>query len=369
MMLKTEGLEGNGVLSAQDEQIALIKESLSDIFEIVENSKDGGDITHYYSINFDLFLTISAMKKRGKTIGVVHLLPETTANGINLPKFVKKIFYKYITTFYKKMDYLITMNPNYIDILKKYGIKREKVFYIPNCVSNQNFYPINDRINQENINQENTNQENTKTWCENAKRTKGDIRKEYHLEEERFTVLCVEQIQNREGIIDLFEIALQMPEVQFVWVGDFLLGKLLNDYDEISEFLRQPPENVKFLGRIEQGEMNDIYNMADVMFLPFFGEEFPTSIIESMCCNIPILVRGLETYKPILSNYTLAGNSNEEFIHILTKLMIDTKYYRDAVEKAVAGNRFYSKEHVSQMWRTYYNHILFTQSEEFREER
>lgn len=364
MMLKTEGYAGNGLMPKQGEQIAFIKESLSKNFEIVENSKDGGDITHYYSTDLFLFFTISAMKKRGKTIGFVHVLPEISTNSVDLPRYAKKIFYKYIIAFYKKMDYLITVNPSHIEILKRYGIKGEKIFYIPDYVSTQKFHSVSELVNQASI-----SQEDKIMMYKNNSDAKAVYKKAYQLDEERFTVLSVEQVQNMDEIEILFEIALQMPEVQFLWIGDYYLDKLTNDFSNVEDFLQQPPENVKFLGLFDEEEMNDIYRVADVLFLSYFGDKFPAVIVESMHCSIPVLVRELEAYRSILSDYTLAGNSNEEFIHILTKLMIDTLYYRNAVEKAEAGDRFYSKEHISQMWLSYYNHILFTQSEEFRMER
>ena len=45
-------------------------------------------------------------------------------------------------SFYKRMDYLVTVNPVFIDKLEAYGIPGDKITYIPNMVSEKNFYPL-----------------------------------------------------------------------------------------------------------------------------------------------------------------------------------------------------------------------------------
>ena len=42
-------------------------------------------------------------------MGYVHFLPETVENSISLPRFAKNLFYKYMISFYKRMDYLVTV--------------------------------------------------------------------------------------------------------------------------------------------------------------------------------------------------------------------------------------------------------------------
>lgn len=94
----------------------------------------------------------------------------------------QEYFYKYMLSFYKRMDYLVTVNPVFIDKLAEYGISKEKITYIPNVVSEKNFYPLK----------------------EEAKRK---IRKKYGIRPEAFTVLCAGQLQKRKGIFDFLDVA------------------------------------------------------------------------------------------------------------------------------------------------------------------
>lgn len=342
MLSKADMAQGHGVLSAHDEQVALVREVMGEDWDILENSKKHGDITHYHTINPEFFLGLPFAKRKGKTVGYVHFLPETVENSIHLPRFCKQIFYWYMLKFYKHMDYLVTVNPYFIERLKHYGVPEEKVSYIPNFVSEEQFYPLGGE-------------------------QKRETRREYGLSEEKFTVLCAGQLQKRKGIFEFAEIARQMPDIQFVWAGDFSFGRISDGYEEIQELMKDTPDNLKFLGLVERSKMNAVYNMADVMFLPSYEELFPMTILESMNCRVPVLVRELEIYEPILFDYALYGKSNEEFIHILTRLKKDKAYYNRAAEKSFEGHENYSRKKIGQMWKDYYTQILYSEEKEWKQ--
>lgn len=334
MMSSADKVKGQGVLSAYEEQVALVKNNLNE-YDVRINKVKFADIIHYHTIDLEFFLTLPFAKISSATVGYVHFLPETLKNSIKLPKIIEKMFYKYVIQFYKNMDYLVTVNPYFIDKLANYGIKREKITYIPNYVSSKNFYKM-------------------------SKSKKSEIRKKYGIEKNKFVVLTVGQLQKRKGIFDLVEIAKKMPDVQFVWAGGFSFKKISDGYEELKRILKNPPDNIKFLGIIPREEMNDIYNASDVMFLPSYEELFPMAILESANCKIPILLRDIELYKGILEGYYLSGITNEDFINEILKLKNDNLYYNKASQMAEKCSKYYSEENVAPMWRAYYNRIYKT---------
>lgn len=333
MLSQADKVKGQGVLSAYDEQVNLVKEGLKDQFIVTENKWPRADIIHYHTVNLIYFLSIPLAKMRGVTVGYVHFLPETVDTSLQMPKIFKKVFYKYLIQFYKSMDYLVTVNPYFIERLATYGVDPDKVTYIPNFVCDKQFYPMEGSA-------------------------KKNLRKKYGLNQEKFTVVCVGQLQRRKGIFDFIEIAKQMPHMQFVWAGGFSFGKMTDGYKEIKEVVENPPENIKFLGIIERELMNEIYNLGDVMFLPSFEELFPMTILEAMNCKIPILLRDIEIYKNILFDFYLRGNNIEEFKEILDQLAEDKIFCEKACAKSWKGHEFYHRDHVLNMWEKFYNSIL-----------
>lgn len=332
MMSSATKIKGQGVGSAYIEQVNLVKSGLADRFIVTENARVKPDITHYHTLNPDYYLFRKSRTKNGRSVGYVHMLPETVETSLNLPRFMKQIFYKYMIKFYDSMDYLVTVNPYFIGRLEHYGVDRSKVTYIPNYVSSEVFHPV-------------------------SREEKATLRKKYGIPEDKFVVVCAGQLQIRKGVFDFVEIAKRMPDVEFAWAGGFSFGKITDGYKEIQQLSENPPANLKLLGIIDRQYMNEIYNIGDVMFLPSFEELFPMTILEAMCANVPILLRDLDIYPDILFDFYSKGNSVDEFIAELDRLRTDKEYYSERVAASKRGNEFYSKEHVTKMWDEFYTMV------------
>ncbi len=332
MMSIATSVKGQGVGSAYTEQVNLIRNELSDKFEVTVNQRIRPDITHYHTINPNYYLTRRSRTKNGRSVGYVHMLPETVETSLNLPRFAKKIFYWYMIRFYKSMDFLVTVNPYFIEKLAEYGVAREKVTYIPNYVSSRQFHPL-------------------------PAEEKLALRERYGIGTDRFTVVCAGQLQVRKGFFDFVEIAKRMPDADFVWAGGFSFGKITDGYAEISKIMENPPPNLKLPGMIDREKMNEIYNLGDVMFLPSFEELFPMTILEAMCAHIPILLRDLDIYPAILFDFYSKADGVDGFVRELERLRSDKDYYVRQTEASRRGNEFYSKEHVKQMWDDFYTMV------------
>ncbi len=114
MLSSADKVKGQGVGSAYLEQVNLVKEGLKDEFDVKINSLERCDIMHYHTIDLDHYLTVPIYKTNSVTVGYVHFLPETMDNSLELPPIAKKSFYQYMMSFYKSMDYLVTVNPCFI---------------------------------------------------------------------------------------------------------------------------------------------------------------------------------------------------------------------------------------------------------------
>lgn len=332
MLSKADSVDGQGVGSAYIEQVNLIKEELADTFEVRINSRKKADITHVHSINPGFYFRFR--KKKGVRVMYCHFLPETLKGSVKLPKPLFAVFKKYVMSFYKKAEYLVVVNPIFKQDLIRLGVKEERIVYIPNYVSKENFYPL---PSSEIV----------------------EVRKQYGIAPDSFVVLGCGQVQTRKGVLDFVEVAKKNPDITFVWCGGFSFSKITDGYAELKKVMDNPPcDNLKFLGIIPRTEMNKMFNMADCLFMPSYNELFPMSILEAVSCDKPVVLRNLDLYKEILWDDYLCGENNEDFSEIIHRLSNDKEYYAKAQEYSRKIAEYYSKKNVAELWKNFYLSIL-----------
>jgi|GEM_PF-76633 len=329
MLSTADNVPGQGVGSAYEEQVALVKKCKK--FKVRINDPRDADIIHCHTV--DLWNYFRMVNTKGTSVCYVHFLPDTLDGSIVLPGVAFSVFKEYVTIFYNSADHLVVVNPTFIEKLTEFGIDRDKITYIPNYVSKDTFY-------------------------EEPKEKILKTRNEYGIKEDAFVVLGVGQVQTRKGVLDFIDVAKRNKDVTFVWCGGFSFGKITDGYDELKEVCENPPENVKFVGIIDRSKMNDMYNMADMLFMPSYNELFPMSILEAVNSHKPILLRDLDLYKDILFGKYLKGNNNDDFSFYINKLKTDKKLYKHCQEDSQAISEFYSKEHVLNMWIDFYTSIV-----------
>ena len=326
MLSSADKVAGQGVGSAYLEQVNLVREGASDLFDIYINSHKKCDIVHVHTVDLWNYFRMN----KGVSVCYVHFLPDTLDGSIKLPRFAFNVFKKYVTKFYNKADHLVVVNPIFIDDLVKFGIDREKITYIPNYVSREKFY----------------------------KKDASLIRKKYNISKDAFVVLGVGQVQTRKGVMDFIDVANKMPDTTFVWCGGFSFGRITDGYDELKKIYENPPKNVIFTGIVPREEMNDMYNMADVLFMPSYNELFPMSILEAINSSKPLLLRDLDLYKDILFEKYMKGTNNDKFVSKLNDLKNDKKLYDKYSKLSNEISEFYSKEHVLEIWKEFYQSIV-----------
>ncbi len=200
----------------------------------------------------------------------------------------------------------------------RFGIDKHKIQYIPNFVSKETFY----KQEQNHILQ---------------------TRDQYHIDRKQFVVLGVGQVQTRKGVKDFIEVAKMLPDITFVWAGGFSFGKITDGYEELKQLYENPPQNVHFIGIIPRESMNDIYNMADMLFMPSYNELFPMSILEAINSQKPLLLRDLELYGDILFRKYLVADNNKDFAQIIQNLKNNSSLYHQYQQASYEISQYYSK--------------------------
>lgn len=333
MLSQATSVDGQGVGSAFLEQVALVKEC-DDIFEVDINSqKHNFHIHHLHTVNPQYRLRLNT--NHHIVVAYVHFIPSTLDGSIKMNKVFFNFFKKYVVNTYRKADELVVVNPAFIPPLVELGIDKENITYIPNFVDHEKFHKLSD--DERNV-----------------------LRDKYGIPHDKFVVLGCGQVQTRKGVLDYIEVAKRNPDKVFVWAGGFSFGKMTDGYEELKEIMDNPPANVKFIGIIPRIEMNGIFNMSDLLFMPSFSELFPMSILEAVNSQKPVLLRDLDLYEEILfkdKECYAVGKDVDEFDQQIKKLASDKSYYEKYSKGSQVISDFYSKEHVKNLWREYYPRI------------
>lgn len=190
MFSSANKVAGQGVGAVYTELMGLLKHDFSNEFEVNVNRYTRSDISHYHTIDPKFYLSTFS-KKRGRKIGFVHFVPSTLDASLKLPRVARWTLDKYTLAFYKRMDQLVVVNPNFIPKLEAYGISRDKVTYIPNFVSQRTFHPVSTEKRQA-------------------------LRHANGFKPDDFVIFGAGQVQDRKGVSDFIKLAKQNEISDFV---------------------------------------------------------------------------------------------------------------------------------------------------------
>lgn len=329
MFSSADKVAGQGVGAVYEELMRLLADYLPNEFNIRVNNYKPSVISHYHTIDPRFYLSTWS-KKRGRKIGYVHFLPDTLDSSLSLPGVARVSLNKYVISFYKRMDQLVVVNPNFIPRLAAYGIDANKVTYIPNFVSTATFHPV-------------TTDERT------ALRTK------FGFKPDDFVVFGAGQVQERKGVDDFIALAKRYPDVQFVWAGGFSFGVITNGYNRLKQAVADAPANLKFTDIIPRDTMIDYYNAADLFLLPSYEELFPMAVLEAFATHTPVMVRRLDLYDQIIEPYAMEASDVAEMGALIQQLRQNPEMRARYTALSEKATETYSEAHLASVWKDFYH--------------
>ena len=331
MFSSADKVKGQGVGSAYDELIRLLKVHFPKEIKVCINKFDKSDISHYHTIDPRFFVSTFS-KKRGVKVGYVHFLPETIEGSLNIPQPFRFLFFKYLISFYKRMDQIVVVNPTFIPKLVNYGILKDKITYIPNFVRKEEFYEYSPKEKQ-------------------IVKEKLGIRK-------AFTVLGIGQVQERKGVKDFIKLAKNNPDKMFIWAGGFSFGRMTDGYKELKKVVDNPPKNLKFVGIVPREQLVDYYNACDLFLLPSFNELFPMSVLEAFSCGVPVMLRDLDLYHSIIKGLYYPTKNFDEMNEGINKFSTSQELISKFKLLSSKASHEYSEDHLAQIWLDYYKSLI-----------
>ena len=136
-----------------------------------------------------------------------------------------------------------------------------------------------------------------------------------------FIVCCIAR-DNQQKKIDLFiEIAKQMPDIAFVWMGND------NSYTRLSD-------NIFLFGKVPTAAVYLKY--MDLFVLPSNYEGLPMSIIEALSMSLPVVASDVGGISELLdgTNGFTSENRVEDFTSKINRILSDPVLYKSMSKKA-----------------------------------
>lgn len=250
------------------------------------------DIVHINTFGIKSYLLAKNARRKGKKVIMhAHTTEEDFRNSFILSNAISPLFKKWLVKVYRQGDRLITPTPYSKSVLEKYDLQ------IPiHAVSNGISLDAFQRDPQKGKN----------------------FRAYYGFDEATPIILCVGLMIHRKGILDVIEIAQQMPDCQFVWCG-YTNPHLITK--EIRSAIRTKPANMHFLGFVD--ELISAYSAADVFFMPTYEENEGIVILEALAMKTPIVVRDIPVYHDWLDHgiHCYKGKNNSDFITYIRSIL------------------------------------------------
>lgn len=203
---------------------------------------------------------------------------------------------------------------NVSDIIKKFPNAQNKLEILRNGYSSTDFFVKN--VSKENV------------------------LKKYNIDKNfDKIVLFVGRISKMKGLDTLFKAAkiYEKENILTLIAGDGIykeeLLKMKNKFDL---------KNIIFIGNRNQSELNDLYNIADLLVLPSRKEALPMVIIESLACGTPVVVTNLNGISKIINkNLGLTFEMDDEkmLANQINKILNkEIKFNKEQIIKHIQNN-------------------------------
>lgn len=298
---KIENIKHSGVGRALKlQQLALTSAGI----EWTTNIEDDFDILHINTVFFNSDKILRLARKKNKSIVYhAHSTMEDFKNSFIFSNVLAPVFKRRIIRLYSSADVIVTPTEYSKGILERYGITKP-IYNISNGTEIDRFQK---KAGQRQM-----------------------LLNYFKLQPTDKIILSAGLWIKRKGILDFIEIAKQLPQYKFIWIG--ATSKLLTP-SSILNAIKNSPSNVFFPGYIDNKELfESAFMSADLFFFPSYEENEGLVILEALSCKQKIVARDIGAYKSwLVNNYNcLLGTKNEEFINLIeTALNSELKEMRE----------------------------------------
>lgn len=186
------------------------------------------------------------------------------------------------------------------------------------------------------------------------------LRSKYPLPEE--FILFVGTIEPRKNIGTLLRAYRRLRNDYKLTAGLVLAGSVGWLSDQVFEDVEQLglKDHVTFLGRVENGNLVYLYNVARCLAHPAYYEGFGLTPLEAMACGTPVAASNVSAVPEVVGDAALLvdPNSDEALAVALQRLLTDESLRTSLRDKGLARARTFSWERAAEHTLAVYRDVL-----------
>lgn len=233
-----------------------------------------------------------------------------------------------------KSSIFIAISKEIEEDLKNYGIKKEKIVYIPNGGDEKTYHPLSSDNQKKKL-----------------KISKG-------IKKNSIVLLYAGALNKRKGIHDLLYVLKTFNNFEGKELEVILCGP---DYDNIYQnFIKDVsfPMDVKYMGSVN--DLQEYYQLADVFIFPSYSEGLPNVLIEASLCGLVPLASNIggnnDIVKDNISGMLFPPGDKLIFKEKLIKIINDEKLRKTFSENVLNSSiEKFSIKSVAQKYKELYD--------------
>ena len=232
------------------------------------------DIIHWHTYDAD-YLALEKIRNIPK-IFTNHSSMFIKDFEIDKKKTLKKFYFA---------DAVITPSYEILEKTKMTGFKKESVFYIPNGVDVNMFYPEQNK--------------------------KMHLRKLLSIGDNQIVAIIARRFVEKNGIhvlVSALKILIKKHEgdlnkIAFLFTGNQVKSDYAEKMMKELNVLKDEGLDIRFLGNVEYKKMPDIYRMADISIVPSLIEATSLTVLESMATGLAVIASDIPGINELIKNY------------------------------------------------------------------